>query len=106
MAEEKQEEKTQIETLETRKFQYSNNVNFEFDIEVSKPELAVAEITDFMELMKRAITDLEKLRETYIKKIEKPENEKVSEGSNADKEKKEEKQINGNEKTIKGKEAA
>ncbi len=89
MEEEKKEKK--IETLETRKFQYSNNVNFEFDIEVSKPELAVAEITDFMELMKRAITDLEKLREGYVKKIEKPDNEKSGGGSNADSEKKGEK---------------
>lgn len=75
MAEEKKE--IAIEKFETRKFRYSNDVTFEFDLEVSNPETALAEITDFIELMKVATTDLQTLRESFAKEIEKPEEKKV-----------------------------
>ena len=70
MAEEK--EKKKVEVFETRQFKYANEVEFEFSVDVSKPELAVAEITDFLELVTLAVKDLGKLREEFVKMIEKP----------------------------------
>ena len=79
MAEEKKEEKTVPVRSETRSFKYSNEVVFEFDIDVSEPELAIAEITDFISLMEMGIKDLTELRATFAKKIEKPEQKKKEE---------------------------
>lgn len=77
MAEEKKEEKkSEVERFETRKFRYSNEVTFEFELEVSEPEAAVAEITDFIDLMARATKDLVTLRDNFQKKIEPKEKEK------------------------------
>lgn len=80
MAEEKKEveEKKQIEKLETRKFRYTNDVTFEFDLEVSDPALAIAEITDFVDLMARAEKDLVALRDQFQKQLE-PKEEKKKE---------------------------
>lgn len=80
MAEEKKEEtKNEIERFETRKFRYSNEVTFEFELEVSNAEAAVAEITDFIDLMARATKDLTELRDHFQKQIEPKEKEKPKE---------------------------
>ena len=81
MAEEKKEEtKNEITRFETRKFRYSNEVTFEFELEVSEPKTAVTEITDFIELMARATKDLVGLRDHFQKQLEpKEKKEKVKE---------------------------
>ena len=74
--EKNKDEQKEIEKFETRKFRYSNEVTFEFDVEVSNPEAAVTEITDFIDLMKLAIKDLTELREGFVKKVENPKEKK------------------------------
>lgn len=77
MAEEKKvEEKKEINKWESRKFRYTNDVTFEFDIEVSEPALAIAEITDFIDLMARATKDLVTLRDQFQKQLEPKEDKK------------------------------
>lgn len=71
------EEKT-INREETRTFKYSNAVTFEFEVEVSEPNAAIAEITDFMELLEKAKSDLTKLRDTFQKQIGPKEKEEKS----------------------------
>lgn len=80
MAEKKEEKKIEIEKFEKREFRYQNDVTFEFDIDVSKPETALAEIADFIDLMKVATKDLETLKVEFAKQIEKPA-EKKPEGT-------------------------
>lgn len=68
-------EQPQIEKTETRSYKYLNdesNVAFEFEIDVSKPEIALAEIADFKELMSKAIKDLTILSKEVAKDIEPP----------------------------------
>jgi hypothetical protein len=79
----KEKETNEIEKYETRRFRYSNQVTFEFDLDVSDPESAVAEITDFIELMKLATNDLEALRKDFATKVEKKEAPKKDEGTGA-----------------------
>ncbi len=77
MAEQPQEIKKEIEKHETRKFRYSNEVTFEFDIEVSNSKTAIAEITDFLDLMERVKEDLEGLRDRFQKTLEPKDKKKV-----------------------------
>lgn len=72
MSEETKKEDKVVERRETRTFRYTSEVTFEFDVDVSKPETAVAEITDFIELMKSATSDLEAVRKEFAAKLEKP----------------------------------
>ena len=68
-----------INTKETRQFNYSKDeseVKFEFDVDVSNPEIAIAEISDFMDLMAQAFNDLTVLQKEFSSKIEKPKEEK------------------------------
>ena len=79
------EEKKQIDGIdlkETRQFNYSkdeSDVKFEFEIDVSNPEIALAEISDFMDLMAQAFQDLTVLQKEFSNKIEKPKEEKEKE---------------------------
>ena len=76
-------EKPQLENVErseTRKFSYSNevsNLNFEFEIDVSSPERALAEISDFRDLMAQSFNDLELLGKEFASSIEKPKKEEI-----------------------------
>ena len=82
MPEQKQEEIKQTDRNETRRFRYSNNendVSFEFEIDVSIPETALAEIADFKELMTQSINDLTELSKEFAKKIDKPAKEQKPE---------------------------
>ncbi len=83
MSENKETKKVEIEKFEKRTFRYANDVTFEFDIDVSNPETALAEITDFIELMTVATKELQKLKVEFAKQIDKPEEKsKTSKGSN------------------------
>ena len=67
------EEKQQIEEVdckETRRFCYSREeLSFDFEIDVSDPELALAEISDFKDLMAQAFHDLDVLSEKIALKV-------------------------------------
>ncbi len=81
MKNEKQEEKKleNVECKKTRSFHYSNKENevgFEFEIDVSNPEIALAEISDFMDLMAQSFQDLKELQNEFAVKIEKKEEPK------------------------------
>ena len=69
--EEEKKEKEQIELFEKRNYRFSNDVTFEFDIDVSEPEKALVEIADFKELMIEAVKKLDTLKEEFVAKIEK-----------------------------------
>ena len=82
MSEEKQQIE-EVERKEIRRFCYSkdeNDLNFDFEIDVSNPELALAEISDFKDLMAQAFHDLDVLSKKFASKIgpkkEQTENEK------------------------------
>lgn len=80
MAQEQTENEKDIMRTEKRTFRYSNDVVFEFDLDVSEPESAVAEITDFLHLMKIATKDLEEIRGDFAGKMkEQKEEEKKDE---------------------------
>lgn len=85
MAEQQAEPKKEIERYEKRNFKYINEVEFEFDIDVSNPDNALVEIADFIELMSKATEDLRELQKTFASKIEKPVKENAGGGSNAGK---------------------
>lgn len=71
MSEEKQQIK-EVDCKEVRRFCYSkdeNDLNFDFEIDVSDPELALAEISDFKDLMARASNDLDILSEKIALKV-------------------------------------
>jgi len=80
MSEKKQEEKLEnVECKKTRSFSYSekeSEVGFEFEIDVSNPEIALAEISDFMDLMAQSFKDLKELQKEFAGKIEKKEEPK------------------------------
>lgn len=86
MAEEKpKEKKVEITRNETRTFKYCNDVCFEFEMTVSNPETALAEIADFLALMEVASTELKELKKEFAAKIEKPkEKKKDTTGTTAD----------------------
>ena len=71
MTEEKQQIK-EIDYKEIRHFYYSkdeNDLSFDFEIDVSNPELALAEISDFRDLMAQAFHDLDTLSKKIASKI-------------------------------------
>lgn len=67
-----EEKKAELECQEKRSYRFQNDVTFEFDIDVSKPETALAEIADFKELMIEATKKLDTLQKEFATKIEKP----------------------------------
>jgi len=83
------EEKQQIEEVEckeTRHFHYSREeLSFEFNIDVSNPEIALAEISDFKDLMAQSFNDLENLRKEFASKIEKPKEKKQTKDGKTEK---------------------
>ena len=71
MPEEKQQIK-EIDYKEIRHFYYSkdeNDLSFDFEIDVSNPELALVEISDFKDLMAQAFNDLDVLSEKIALKV-------------------------------------
>lgn len=68
----------QITKNETRTFEYTkgDDNGFKFEVDVSDPSMAIAEITDFIDLMERAMADLAKLKETFTKQIESEDSKK------------------------------
>ena len=84
------EEKQQIEEVdckETRRFCYSREeLSFDFEIDVSDPEIALAEISDFKDLMAQSFHDLEILGKEFASKIEKPKEKKQTEDKKIKKE--------------------
>jgi hypothetical protein len=88
MSEQEQEPVKEIERFERRNYKYSNEVTFEFDIDVSDPDTAIIEIADFIGLMAKATEDLRALQKTFTSRIEKPvatDTDKAGGGSNAGK---------------------
>lgn len=75
--EQTKETKKEEEVLrrEIRQFRYSSEVSFEFEVDVSNPEGAIAEITDFMGLLMQAHKELEDLRGEFSSKLDKEKKE-------------------------------
>lgn len=69
MAEAKEKEVV-IECFEKRNYRFQNDVTFEFDIDVSNPETALAEIADFKALMVEATNKLDTLQKEFAAKLE------------------------------------
>lgn len=71
------EEKNATKT-EIRKFTYASSesgVGFDFELDVTDEEVALAEIADFIELLDVVKEDLKSLRSQFARVIEKPKAE-------------------------------